>query len=104
MGADGHIVIWRDDVVRREFPECDELFWHLPNHYAHELDGVLYHHCYGDERFLTWWSDVDAIMQDTRYSADGTRLTFHAHSELRKRLGEFVSWLQQNGTNWEVWT
>lgn len=91
MGADGHIQIWRDETVRAQFPDCDQLFACLPTHYADELDGVKYHHCYWGDNLWSDWTDQHEWYTD-KDSPD------------RERLTEFVTWLEKNGTHWEVWT
>lgn len=94
MGADGHIKIWRDDVVRAQFSDCDTLFACLPTHYTDKLDGVKYHHCYwGDNLWGDWRSEDEWYLHN-------------ANDKLvdKARVAEFVLWLDANGTHWEVWT
>lgn len=91
MGADGHIQIWRDDVVRAAWPDCDALFDCLPTHYADELDGVKYHHVYRGDSYATEWDDPGEW-----YDSSGEVDT--------ARLQEFVDWLNARSTDWEVWT
>lgn len=94
MGADGHIIIWRDDKVREQFPDCDELFRLLPTHYTDHLDGVKYHHCYwGDNLPVDWESEDDWYI-----------FSHPDRDHLEVRLREFCNWLSKNGTSWEVWT
>ncbi len=102
MGADGHIKIWRDETVRAEFQDCDELFYSLPNHYTDELDGVKYHHCYwGDNMYVSWRDESDWYVEPHEPTTDDEE----ALRESRlARLREFVAWLDKNGTWWEVWT
>jgi hypothetical protein len=95
MGADGHIKIWRDDKVRAEWPDCDELFEEISTHYVDMLDGVKYHHCYhGDNIYDKWWY-LD-LPQLRKYS--------QKPPEYFDRLVLFANWLYDNGTEWEVWT
>lgn len=106
MGADGHIQIWRDDKVREAFPDCDELFSDLPTHYSDELDGVKYHHCYWGDNMMVRWDDPDDWYM-AHYRPMNGELTPEQEKENRdkkKRLTEFVNWLNANGTYWEVWT
>ena len=94
MGADGHITIWRDDKVREVFPDCDELFGRLPNHYRDQLDGITYHHCYHGDGMYCHWND-----SEDWYFCEEERTP-----ERVERLTAFVRWLNENGTEWEVWT
>jgi hypothetical protein len=90
MGADGHIIIWKDEEVREEFPECDKLFECLPTYYRDELDGNVYHHCYwGDNLWLDWTDNEDWYLEED-IDIDNLR--------------DFVVWLEEHGTHWEVWT
>jgi len=99
MGAEGNIIIWRDDIVRRKWPDCDELFRHIPTHYLDELDGIKYHHCYwGDNLYVDWGYEKDWYVD---YYKDGKGIIKH---NIKNRLIEFVEWLEANGTTWEVWT
>ena len=97
MGADGHIKIWRSDVVRERFPDADELFQYFHTHYIHELDGVKYDHLYWGTGMEYIWSDPDDL--DYHF---GDVLP----KELRPRVLELITWLDspKNGTQWEVWT
>ena len=94
MGADGHIQIWRDDVVRKKFPDCDKLFSYLPTHYADELDGIKYHHCYWGDNLWCSWRD-----SDNWYLSDEGK-------DFEEHLAKFVEWLdnQAPSAHWEVWT
>ncbi|HSW83506.1 MAG TPA: hypothetical protein VLH12_08530 [Usitatibacter sp.] len=107
MGADGHITIWRDDKVREAFPDCDRLFGCLPTHYADDLDGVLYHHCYHGDNLMADWSDASDWFVFGEWDAQTRRfadITPEEREALYKRLQEFCQWLEGNGTPWEVWT
>lgn len=96
MGADGYISIWRDDIIRSAFPDCDELLKYLPTHYKHELDGIAYHHCYiGDNILSEWYEEGDWWCS----------LSEPKDSPLKIRIREIVKWMKENTlTDWEVWT
>lgn len=103
MGADGHIAIWRDDKVRERFPNCDDLFGSIPNHYADELDGTKYHHVYwGDNQCVYWDSEEDWLVSPYWPKTPEEKAARH---EACKPLREFVAWLEANmAAQWEVWT
>lgn len=104
MGADGHIMIWRDDVVREAFQNCDELFACLPTHYTNELDGVKYHHCYwGDNLWVEYWDEGDWYVPPY-VESNATPEAIEAKRVKKEMLKGFVAWLEKNGTHWEVWT
>lgn len=88
MGADGHIQIWRAEMVRAAWPNADELFGQLSSHYTHELCGVMYDHCYyGDNIYEPWDSMV------------------YAAEDRQEEVKRFVDWLENNtDATWEVWT
>ena len=89
MGADGHIIIWKDEDVRKEWPDCDDLFSCLPTHYEDTLNGIKYHHCYwGDNLYISWSEDW--------FARDGMD---------ERRIAAFANWLYDNyEAEWEVWT
>ena len=88
MGADGNVVIWRDDEVRAIWPDCDALFACIPTHYADTLDGTIYHHCYYGDGTVGWLDDY--------YVRDDVD---------EQRLLDFIDWLEANEHAWwEVWT
>ena len=107
MGADGYITIWRDDVVRKEFPDCDELFSRLPYHYRHELDGVIYHHCYQGDNVWDDWDDInDWIMPHYPYGkGELSQEQKDENNRMQAMLSIFVVFLRRHAaTSWEVWT
>lgn len=97
MGADGHIRIWRDDLVRSIWPDCDQMFAEFSTHYCDEMDGIKYHHVY--------WGDnggygIDDVYPKYWSKYEWERCGFDNH----ERLLAFADWLWNNGVSWEVWT
>ena len=91
MGACGFITIWKDEKVREQWPDCDELFSCLPTHYKHELDGKFYHHLYEGSNLMYSWAFFDDWYFFKEINVD--------------RLRKFVEWLERNyDAGWEVWT
>lgn len=89
MGADGHIKIWRADEVKRVWPDAASLFSCMPTAYIHILDGVEYYHVY-------WGDNLSCAPFDFEdcYSNDVEPM----------RLKAFLKWMDECGTEWEVWT
>lgn len=112
MGADGHITIWRSNEVRKVWPDADTLFQHFWNHYKHSLSGVEYDHLYhGDNMSADWRYEEDWLLPHPQegHWIGQRRESLSSEQRLENeavavRLREFVRWLEENGTAWEVWT
>ena len=104
MGADGHIHIWKDEDVRTEFPDCNELFACLPTHYVNELDGTRYHHCYFGDNIWVYYADEEDWYLPHDWVKERTNDQEVERTAMKQRLEKFIKWLDANKTHWEVWT
>lgn len=111
MGADGHIDIWRDDIVRKAFPDCDELFALCYNHYTDKLDNILYHHCYYGDNMVFGWDDNAQYKSCDQISdwkfPERLKGKPKDKQEFFNRFLEFVRFLNSSESgivHWEVWT
>lgn len=91
--ANGKILIWNPEEVRKVWADSDMLFRYIPIA-SEKLDGKIYRFAY--EGAPNWSEDWD--------EPDLSYLKPEEREKIVPRLVEFVTWLRQNATVWKVWS
>lgn len=89
----GYVILWKYEKVKKEFPNCDKLFSHIPTSAVSDLEGIKYFRVYEGDNVAALWYSPSCW---STYVFDVTKSECAMDSNLVDELIDFVEFLKNN--------